>query len=24
MTTGKIDGRTSWWCSAEQPLMPSG
>ena len=23
MTTGKIDGRTSWWCSAEQLLGPS-
>ena len=23
MTTGKVDGRTSWWCSAEQLLVPS-
>jgi formamidopyrimidine-DNA glycosylase len=23
MTTGKIDGRTSWWCSAEQRLAPT-
>jgi formamidopyrimidine-DNA glycosylase len=23
MTTGKIDGRTSWWCSAEQLLVPA-
>jgi formamidopyrimidine-DNA glycosylase len=22
MATGKVDGRTSWWCSAEQPLVP--
>jgi formamidopyrimidine-DNA glycosylase len=22
MATGKIDGRTTWWCSAEQLLMP--
>jgi formamidopyrimidine-DNA glycosylase len=22
MTTGKVDGRTSWWCSAEQLLVP--
>ena len=22
MTTGKVDGRTSWWCSAEQLLAP--
>jgi formamidopyrimidine-DNA glycosylase len=23
MSTGKIDGRTSWWCSAEQLLVPT-
>jgi len=22
MITGPVDGRTSWWCSAEQLLMP--
>ena len=22
MATGKVDGRTSWWCSAEQLLIP--
>ena len=22
MTTGKVDGRTTWWCSAEQLLVP--
>ena len=24
MNTGTVDGRTSWWCSAEQLLVPSG
>jgi formamidopyrimidine-DNA glycosylase len=24
MSTGAIDGRTSWWCSAEQLLVPVG
>jgi formamidopyrimidine-DNA glycosylase len=24
MSTGKVGGRTSWWCSAEQLLMPGG
>ena len=23
MTSGKVDGRTSWWCSAEQLLVPT-
>jgi formamidopyrimidine-DNA glycosylase len=23
MATGKVDGRTSWWCSAEQLLVPA-
>jgi formamidopyrimidine-DNA glycosylase len=22
MTSGKVDGRTTWWCSAEQLLLP--
>jgi formamidopyrimidine-DNA glycosylase len=22
MSTGKVDGRTTWWCSAEQLLVP--
>jgi formamidopyrimidine-DNA glycosylase len=22
MSTGRVDGRTSWWCSAEQRLVP--
>ena len=24
MRTGAVDGRTSWWCSAEQLLVPAG
>ena len=23
MSTGKVDGRTTWWCSAEQLLLPA-
>jgi formamidopyrimidine-DNA glycosylase len=23
MSTGKVDGRTTWWCSAEQLLIPA-
>jgi formamidopyrimidine-DNA glycosylase len=24
MQTGQVDGRTSWWCPAEQRLTPAG
>jgi formamidopyrimidine-DNA glycosylase len=23
MATGPVDGRTSWWCSAEQLMVPT-